>query len=69
PKTREVTKESAKETAPAQVAMNVPKPAEAKPHSTMRDMAQRAKNAVLSIASNDKPTMVEKLWGKQPSHG
>jgi hypothetical protein len=35
----------------------------------VRDMAQRAKAAVLSIASNDKPTMVEKLWGKQPSHG
>ena len=32
-------------------------------------MAQRAKAAVMSIASNDKPTMVEKLWGKQPSHG
>jgi hypothetical protein len=23
----------------------------------------------LSIASNDKPSIVEKLWGKQPSHG
>ena len=23
----------------------------------------------MSIASNDKPSMVEKLWGKQPSHG
>ena len=54
---------------PAQVAMNVPKPVEAKPRSSMRDMAQRAKAAVMSIASNDKPTMVEKLWGKQPSHG
>ena len=32
-------------------------------------MAQRAKAAVMSIASNDKPNMVEKLWGKQPSHG
>ena len=30
-------------------------------------MAQRAKAAVMSIASNDKQTMVEKLWGKQPS--
>jgi hypothetical protein len=35
----------------------------------VRDMAQRAKAAVLSIASNGKPSMVEKLWGKQPSHG
>jgi hypothetical protein len=32
-------------------------------------MAQRAKAAVMSIASNEKPSMVEKLWGKQPSHG
>src|SRR5438046_7796529 len=30
-------------------------------------MAQRAKAAVMSIASNDKQTMVEKLWGKQPA--
>ncbi|MEH2554460.1 hypothetical protein V1286_001989 [Bradyrhizobium algeriense] len=37
--------------------------------STVRDMAQRAKAAVMSIASNDKQTMVEKLWGKQPAVG
>ena len=35
--------------------------------STVRDMAQRAKAAVMSIASSDKQTMVEKLWGKQSS--
>jgi hypothetical protein len=35
--------------------------------STVRDMAQRAKAAVMSIASNEKQTMVEKLWGKQSS--
>ena len=35
--------------------------------STVRDMAQRAKAAVMSIASSDKQTMVEKLWGKQPA--
>jgi len=35
--------------------------------SPVRDMAQRAKAAVMSIASNDKQTMVEKLWGKQSS--
>jgi len=65
-------KESAKEAAPAQVALNVPppaKPAAKSAGASVRDMAQRAKAAVLSIASNDKPTMVEKLWGKQPSHG
>ncbi|MBR1248795.1 DUF2778 domain-containing protein [Bradyrhizobium sp. AUGA SZCCT0169] len=64
--------------APTQVALNVPAPAtkqaEAKPAAkesgaSVRDMAQRAKAAVMSIASNDKPSMVEKLWGKQPAHG
>jgi hypothetical protein len=39
------------------------------PGASVRDMAQRAKAAVMSIASNEKQTMVEKLWGKQPSHG
>lgn len=65
----------------AQLALNVPplattpapKQAEAKPAkapgASVRDMAQRAKAAVLSIASSEKQTMVEKLWGKQPSHG
>jgi hypothetical protein len=65
-----------KETAPAQLALNVPppvvpapspRPAETKP-SKLHDMAQRAKAAVMSIASNEKPSMVEKLWGKEPSH-
>ena len=63
--------------APAQVASNVPAPApkqddakaSAKAGASVRDMAQRAKAAVMSIASSDKPSMVEKLWGKQPSHG
>ena len=35
--------------------------------SSIGDMAQRAKAAVMSIASSDRQTMVEKLWGKQPS--
>jgi Protein of unknown function (DUF2778) len=63
--------------APAQVAALTPAPA---PHAietnaakgpvaAVRDMAQRAKAAVMSIASAEKPTMVEKLWGKTPSHG
>jgi Protein of unknown function (DUF2778) len=34
------------------------------PGARIRDMAQRAKAAVMSIASADKPSMVEKLWGK-----
>ncbi|MGH6641657.1 MAG: tlde1 domain-containing protein [Bradyrhizobium sp.] len=70
-----------KEAPPAQVALNVPAPATkqaevkadvkapAKAGASVRDMAERAKHAVMSIASNDKPTMVEKLWGKQPAHG
>ncbi|MEH2528913.1 MULTISPECIES: DUF2778 domain-containing protein [unclassified Bradyrhizobium] len=36
--------------------------------TSVRDMAQRAKAAVMSIASNDKQSMVEKLWGKQPQN-
>jgi hypothetical protein len=36
--------------------------------SSVRDMAQRAKAAVMSIASSDKQSMVEKLWGKQPQN-
>ena len=45
------------------------KTAKASSGSPVRDMAQRAKAAVMSIASNDKQTMVEKLWGKQPASG
>ena len=64
------------------LALNVPatapkdaeaKTADAKPAnasgSSIRDMAQRAKAAVMSIASNEKQSMVEKLWGKQPAAG
>jgi len=73
-----------KEAAPQQqAALNVPAPAakpvdakadtkadaKAKSGASVRDMAQRAKAAVMSIASNDKPTMVEKLWGKPSSRG
>jgi len=43
--------------------------APARSGASVRDMAQRAKAAVLSIAANDKPTMVEKLWGKEPARG
>jgi hypothetical protein len=66
-----------KEAAPAQLALNVPpspsRPADAKPAksagTSIREMAQRAKNAVLSIATNEKTSITEKLWGKEPSHG
>ena len=77
PKLAEAPKSKEAATPPAQVALNVPaapKQADAKPAAksagaSVRDMAQRAKAAVMSIASNDKPSIVEKLWGKQPSHG
>ena len=39
------------------------------PGTAVRDMAQRAKAAVMSIAANEKQTVFEKLWGKQPSRG
>ncbi len=67
---------------PTKLALNVPamapkeveaKTADAKtPNasgSSIRDMAQRAKAAVMSIASGEKQSMVEKLWGKQPAGG
>ena len=59
--------------ASVQIAMATPatKPVErvtAKSGSSIRDMAQRAKAAVMSIGQQ-KPSMVEKLWGKEPSHG
>jgi hypothetical protein len=45
-----------------------PRPAEVQPTksrgATIRDMAQRAKAAVMSIASGDKPSIAEKLWGR-----
>ena len=59
-----------KQAAPAQVAMNVPPPA-APPSEkktagdSIRDMAQRAKAAVMSIASGERTSITEKLWGKQ----
>ena len=55
---------------PTQVAALTPAAAEAKPArgtgASVKDMAQRAKAAVMSIGS-DKPNMVEKLWGKEPA--
>jgi outer membrane biosynthesis protein TonB len=54
-----------------------PKPqvvADAKPPAkgagaSVRDMAQRAKAAVMSIASSEKQSIVEKLWGKPQQRG
>ena len=71
PKLLEAAKPKQASQAPAQVAALTPAPAETKPAksagASVKDMAQRAKAAVMSIASGDKPNMVEKLWGKEPA--
>jgi len=76
PKLADVSKPKEASPAPVQVATIVPpRPAEPPPvktpGSSIRDMAQRAKAAVMSLASNEKQSIVEKLWGKpQPQpHG
>jgi hypothetical protein len=58
--------------AAASAPLPAARPADAKPPAksagdTVRDMAQRAKAAVMSIASNEKQSIVEKLWGKPSS--
>jgi hypothetical protein len=67
-------KESSPPSAPVQVAAIAPAPpraAEARPPknagASVRDMAQRAKAAVMSVAAANKPSIVEKLWGKPQS--
>jgi hypothetical protein len=74
PKLADAPKPKVAAPAPVQVAAVPPQPpAEARPTKSqgtaVREMAQRAKAAVMSIASNEKQTIFEKLWGKQPSHG
>src|SRR5258706_2874182 len=65
-------KEGSPPSAPVQVAaMGPPRAAEARasknPGAAVRDMAQRAKAAVMSVAAAGKPSIVEKLWGKPQS--
>jgi Protein of unknown function (DUF2778) len=69
-------KQIAPQPAASKVASLAPAPAsdaaEAKPKGagvSVKDLAQRAKAAVMSIASGGRPNMVEKLWGKESSHG
>jgi hypothetical protein len=50
---------------PAETKSAEAKPAAKTPGASVRDMAQRAKAAVMSIASNEKHSIVEKLWGKR----
>ena len=54
--------------APQQVALNVAPPP-ARSGISVRDMAERAKAAVMSITTSEKKSMVEKLWGKPASQG
>jgi hypothetical protein len=69
------SKENSPPPAPVQVAAIAPAPraAETRPAkgagAAVRDMAQRAKAAVMSIAAADKPSIFEKLWGKPPARG
>ena len=69
-------KQIAPQPVPSKVASLAPPAtaaAEARPArdggASVKDMAQRAKAAVMSIASGGKTNMVERLWGKEPSHG
>jgi len=71
PKVKESPKEAPKETSKMQLAAVSPAAQPEDPPkgiAKIRDMAQRAKNAILSIASADKQSIVEKLWGKEGSH-
>src|SRR5262249_17962749 len=71
------TAASKKDAAPIQLVLNAPRsslPPESKGAETsagisLRDMAQRAKAAGMSIASSGRQSITEKLWGKEPSHG
>ncbi|MDO8398002.1 MAG: DUF2778 domain-containing protein [Bradyrhizobium sp.] len=69
PKLFEAAKPKQASQAPVQVAALTPTSAETKPAKatgvSIKDMAQRAKAAVMAIA--EKPNMVEKLWGKEPA--
>jgi hypothetical protein len=49
---------------PAAAPQEPPKPS----GNSIRDMAQRAKAAVMSIGSGERTNMVEKLWGKPQSN-
>jgi len=67
---KETSREAAKETSKVQLAAVAPTAQPDDPPKgidSIRDMAQRAKNAILSIASSEKQSVVAKLWGKEPS--
>ena len=65
------TKEAAKEASKFQLASATPAAQSEDPPKGLgkfHEMAERAKNAILSIASSDRKSVVEKLWGKEGSH-
>ena len=68
---RETQKEPSKEAAKFQLASASPAAQPDDPPqggvSKIREMAQRAKNAILSLGSGDRQSIVDKLWGKGPS--
>jgi Protein of unknown function (DUF2778) len=59
---------SRQQAAPQQVAMATPQ-APARSSLSVRDMADRAKAAVMSITTSDRKSMVDKLWGKPAANG
>jgi Protein of unknown function (DUF2778) len=70
PKAKETPKEPSKEAAKFQLASASPAAQPEDPPKGMgkiRDMAQRAKNAILSLGSGERQSIVDKLWGKEPS--
>jgi hypothetical protein len=67
---REAPKEPSKEAAKFQLASVSPAAQPDDPPKGMgkiREMAQRAKNAILSLGSGDRQSITDKLWGKEPS--
>jgi len=77
PKLAEAPKRRDTSPAPVQLAAIAPPPAPRSaevraakaPDGPVQDMAQRAKAAVMSIVGADRPSIVEKLWGKPQSRG
>jgi hypothetical protein len=58
----------AKEASRVQLASATPDAQSEEPKGMFHDMARRAKNAILSLGSSDRKSMVEKLWGKEGAH-
>jgi hypothetical protein len=71
PKVKETPKEPSKEAGKFQLASVSPATQSNDPPqggvSKIRDMAQRAKNAILSLGSGERRSITDKLWGNGPS--